>query len=222
MNLQTLFILCVAVLGGTALAAEPQAANRARDEGLVAVQSRNLDQLYLRPNADLAAFRKVLIDPVRAEVHSDWQKNLNYTRNVSRRVGPDDARRIAADAASSLEAIVAETFKARGYEIAAAPAPGVLRLSPSIADLYVNAPDRYSAWTTKTFTRDAGEATLLLEARDSVSGALLARVVHHGIAREISRINPASDVSNRFWFDTLFNRWASDCIAEFEAARNRP
>jgi len=222
MNLQTLFILCGAAIGGAAFAAEPQAASEAVREGLVAVQSRNLDELYLRPNADLAAYRKVLIDPVRAEIRSDWQKNLNYTRNVSRWVGPDDAKRIAADAASSLENILAETYKARGYEIAAAPEPGVLRLSASIADLYVNAPDRYSPWTVKTFTRDAGQATLVLEARDAVTGALLARVVHRGIAREISRINAAGDVSNRFWFDTLFKRWAADCIAEFEAGKNRP
>jgi hypothetical protein len=222
MNLQTLFIVCVAVLGGAACAAEPQAASQPAGEGLVAVQSRNLDELYLRPNVDLAGYRKVLIDPVRAEVRSDWQKNLNYSRNVSRWVGPDDAKRTAAEAAASLESIVTQTFKERGYEIATAPEPGVLRLSARIADLYVNAPDRYSPWTVKTFTRDAGQATLVLEARDAVTGALLARVVHHGTAREISRINPASDVSNRFWFDTLFRRWAADCIAEFEAGRNRP
>ncbi len=218
MNLRTLFILCGAVIAGAAFAAEPQAVS----EGLVAVQSRNLDELYLRPNADLAAYRKVLIDPVRAEVRSDWQKNLNYTRNVSRWVGPDDARRMAADAAASLESAITQTYKARGYEIAAAPEPGVLRLSASIADLYVNAPDRYSPWTVKTFTRDAGQATLVLEARDAVTGTLLARVVHHGIAREISRINTAGDVSNRFWFETLFRRWTADCIAEFEARGNRP
>ncbi len=222
MSLQALFILCVAMIGGAAFAAEPQAASQAMDEGLVAVRSRNLDELYLRPNADLAGYRRVLIDPVRAEMRSDWLKNLNYTRNVSRWVRPDDAQRIATEAASSLESIVAEAFKARGYEITAAPEPGVLRLSPSIADLYVNAPDRFSPWTTKTFTRDAGQATLLLEARDAVSGALLARVVHHGTAREISRLSTASDVSNRFWFDTLFRRWTADCIAEFEASKNRP
>jgi len=221
MNLQTLFILCVAVLGGAARAAEPQAASEAVREGLVAVQSRNLDELYLRPNADLAGYRKVLIDPVRAEIRSDWQRNLNYTRNVSRWVGPDDAKRIAADVASTLESTLAETYKARGYEIAAAPEPGVLRLTASIADLYVNAPDRFSPWTVKTFTRDAGEATLRLEARDAVSGTLLARVVHHGIAHEISRLNRAGDISNRFWFETLFRRWTADCIAEFEAGRNR-
>ncbi len=221
MNLQTLFILCGAVIGGAAFAAEPQAASEAVREGLVAVQSRNLDELYLRPNADLAGYRKVLIDPVRAEIRSDWQRNLNYTRNVSRWVGPDDAKRIAADVASTLESTLAETYKARGYEIAAAPEPGVLRLTASIADLYVNAPDRFSPWTVKTFTRDAGEATLRLEARDAVSGTLLARVVHHGIAHEISRINRAGDISNRFWFETLFRRWTADCIAEFEAGRNR-
>ena len=221
MILRAFFVLCVAVLGAAACAAEPQAPSEAVREGLVAVQSRNLDELYLRPNADLAAYRKVLIDPVRAEIRGDWQKNLNYTRNVSRWVGPEDAQRIAADVASTLESTIAETYKARGYEIAAAPELGVLRLSARIADLYVNAPDRFSPWTVKTFTRDAGQATLLLEARDAVSDTLLARVVHHGIAREISRINMAGDVSNRFWFEALFRRWTADCIAEFEAGRNR-
>ena len=222
MILRAFFVLCVAVLGAAACAAQPQTPSEAAREGLVAVQSRNLDELYLRPNADLAAYRKVLIDPVRAEIRGDWLKNLNYTRNVSRWVGPDDAQRIAADVASTLESTLAETYKARGYEISAAPEPGVLRLSARIADLYVNAPDRFSPWNVKTFTRDAGQATLLLEARDAVSGTLLARVVHHGIAREISRLNMASDVSNRFWFETLFRRWTADCIAEFEAGRNRP
>ncbi len=221
MILRAFFIPCAAVLGAAACAAQPQATSEAVREGLVAVQSRNLDELTLRPNADLAAYRKVLIDPVRAEIRGDWLKNLNYTRNVSRWVGPDDAQRIAKDTAATLESTIAETYKARGYEIAAAPEPGVLRLSASIADLYVNAPDRFSPWTVKTFTRDAGQATLVLEARDAVSGTLLARVVHHGIAREISRLNMAGDVSNRFWFETLFRRWTSDCITEFEAGRNR-
>src|SRR5258706_10837567 len=121
MNLQTLFTVCVAVLGGTAFAAEPQAASRARDEGLVAVHSWNLDELYLRPTAELAGYRKVLIDPVRAEVRSDWLKNLNYSRNVSRWVRPEDAKRMAAEATASLESILTETFKARGYEIATVP-----------------------------------------------------------------------------------------------------
>jgi len=109
MNLHALFILCLAAMRGAAFAAEPQTASQAVGEGLVAVRSWNLDEVTLRPNADLAAYRKVLIDPVRAEVRSDWQKNLNDTRNVSRWVGPDDAKRMAAEAASSLESVIAQT-----------------------------------------------------------------------------------------------------------------
>jgi hypothetical protein len=38
----------------------------------------------------------------------------------------------------------------------------------------------------------------------------------------LSRINVADDVSNRFWFDTLFRRWAENCVAEFQAGTRRP
>jgi len=61
MNLQTLFIVCVTALGGRPLRPSPKRRAGA-DEGLVALQSWNLDELYLRPNAELAGYRKVLID----------------------------------------------------------------------------------------------------------------------------------------------------------------
>lgn len=192
-------------------------------DGLIPVESRWLDQLRLHPDADLAGYRKIVIDPVQVEFRDDWLKNMNYrTRDPSRWLGKDDARRIAEDAAAGLRDSVAEAFKARGYEIVAAPESGVLRLSLSATDLDVFAPDRLSPWRTKTFTRDAGQATLLLEARDAVSGTLLGRVVHHGRAQQMGRLERATDVSNRFWFDTLFGRWAANCVAAFEASSSRP
>lgn len=205
-------VLCLLL---TACAHTPVAQLSAMHEGLVAVQSRYLDEVHLRPNADLAGYRRVLIDPVPVEFSRDWLRNMNaYNRSPSRWIGPDEAKRIAMETTSSLEISVAEAFKARGYEIVGAPGPGVLRLSPSVADLYVNVPEGPSAWRTKIFTRDAGKATLLLEARDAVSGTLLARVLHHGIAQGAGRLSLANEVSNRFWFDALFSRWASNCAAE--------
>ena len=49
--------------------------------------------------------------------------------------------------------------------------------SPGVANLYINAPDTMSAGRSRTYTTEAGEATLVLEARDSTSGALLGRVL---------------------------------------------
>lgn len=217
MKLQARFALFIAVSGVAAFATPSHAATQ---EGLVAARSRNLDELHLRPNADLAGYRKVLVDPARVEFAKDWLRHMTaYNRSPSRWITPEDAQRLVMETAASLQLAVAEAFKARGYEIVMTPGPGVLQLSPSATELFVNAPDGPAPWRTKTLTRDAGEAKLALEARDALSGTILARVSHHGIAREVGRLNLANEVANRFWFDALFNRWAANCVAEFEAGK---
>jgi hypothetical protein len=225
MNLQALIVLATALLGGAVFAAPSQAADPASAEGLVAVRTWNLDELYLRPKADLAGYRKVVIDPVQIAFRKDWNQSEQDYRGKTRRLLNDDVRVIAEDTASIMQTSVTEAFKARGYEIVAAPGPGVLRLIPSATDLYVNAGDQTPPGATKLFTKDAGEATLVLEARDSVSGALLARVVDHRTAREtkgtqIRDLRRTTNVSSGFWFDEMFMRWATACAKEFEAAKS--
>jgi uncharacterized protein DUF3313 len=212
MNIRMLSVAWLSI-AGLVVAGSLQAASIATTDGLVAVPSRNLDQLYLRPDLNLSAYRKVMIDPVRVGFHRDWLK-YGYTGQATRPVGADNARRIAEDIAGDAQASVAEAFRARGYEIVGAPGPDVLRLSPSVADLYVNAPERLSPWREKVFTREAGQATLLLDVRDSVSGTLLGRVAHRGRADQMGRFARASDLSNRFWFDALIRRWAVSCASE--------
>ena len=226
MKTHALFVLSTMALGA-ALATPSQAATPAATyEGLVAVQSRNLDEFYLRPQADLATYRKIVIDPVQVAFRKDWNKESVDLHGVTRRLRQDDVQRIADDTASRMQSAVAEAFTARGYEIAAASGPGVLRLSPSITDLYVNAAEDLSPGTTKSFTKDAGEATLLLEARDASTGILLGRIVDHRTARETKGTQRrdlirTTSVSDSFWFDTILRRWAASCVRELEAAKNQ-
>ena len=222
MNLQALFILSVTVLGGAAFAAPSHSASLAAPDGLVAAQSGHFHEFYVRPDADLAGYRRIMIDPVQVEFRKDWQSDMNYPRNVTRSISEDETRRIAGETASGLEGIVAEVFRVRGYEIAAAREPGVLRLSLTVTDLYVNAPDARTTVLTRTFIREAGGATLHLEARDAASGTVLARGVVHGTTQVNRPLTLANSVSNRFWFEGLFTRWATGCADEFEAGRNRP
>ena len=222
MNLRALFVLSMVGLWA-AVAAPSQAATPATYEGLVSVRSWNLDELYLRPNADLRSYRKVVIDPVQVVFRADWNRDFVDPHAKTRRLLQEDVRRIADETASTMQSAVVEEFKARGYEIAAAPGPGVLRLSPTVTDLYVNAAENLASGTTKSFTKDAGEATLVLEARDSVSGTLLGRVVDRRTIKEskgtqLSDVRRTSSVTNNFWFETEFRRWAAACIKEFQAA----
>ena len=208
MDLRAFVTVSIAALA--ALVASPSHAATA--DGLVAVHSRHLDELYLRPDAKLASYRKVMIDPVRVGFHRDWLR-YGYTANAARPVGQETVRRIAAGIANDAQANIVEAFRARGYEIVGAPGPDVLRLSPVVADLYVNAPSRFSPWQERAFTREAGQAVLLLEVRDSVSGTMLGRVAHLGRAEQMGQFARANDVSNRFWFDAVTRRWATNTAA---------
>jgi len=221
MNLLALpqaLIVCSVLALAAAGCATPEGATPATKEGLVPVHSANVDELYLRPNADLSGYRRVLIDPVSVEFRSDWLTQRHaYNRIQAPSVYPYvDGERLAREAAASVDSSLAAAFKARGYEIAAAPEPGVLRVSARVTELFINAPDRLSPWITRNFVRDAGQATLSLEARDAVSESVLARVVHRGIAREVARINLAGDTSNRMWLDTMLWRWAANSVAELK------
>ncbi len=124
MNLRTLLVLMIAALAGTTFAAPPEAAAPATSDGLVAVKSRNLDEFYVRPNADLSGYRKIIVDPGQAALKKNWLKDMNATRAVQRWLVPEDAQRITDEAASSLGPVVTEVFKTQGYEIVSAPGAG--------------------------------------------------------------------------------------------------
>jgi hypothetical protein len=223
MNRQTLFVLSIAALGVTAFTTLFDAASAATQDGLIQVESRKLDEVYLRPNADLAGYRKIIIDPVPVAMRKDWLKSVNAGKDITRWLVPGDQERIIEVASSTMESTVARVFKERGYEIVAAPGSGVLRLAASVTDLDVNAPDVPAPGIQRYYTKnEAGTATLSLEARDAVTGALLGRVVDRGTAREIGRINRTTDVSNLMWFDVVFRQWAANCVAEFEGVKGRP
>ena len=224
MNLHAVLGLCIAGFFA-AVVAPSQGAAPATSDGLVSVRSWNLDELYLSPNADLGSYRKVVIDPVQVAFRKDWNRDFVDPHASIRRLTQDDVRRIAEETGSGLQGALADAFKARGYEIAAAPGPGVLRLSPSLTDVYVNAAeDLYTGGTTKSFTKDAGEATLLLDVRDAATGTLLGHIVDRRTARETKGTQPSDlirtpRVSSNFWFDDLFRKWAVACVKEYEAAK---
>jgi len=214
MDRHTLFRVLAAVLAGIAVSAS-DAATPPASEGLVAVQSRSLDEIYVRPNANLSAYRKIIVDPGQATLKKNWLKDINSQRDMTRWLVPEDAQRVQELATSSLAPNIAEGFRQQGYEVVAAAGPGVLRVTPRVSDLYLNAPDSHNPGIQRYFVRDGGQATLQLEVRDAVSGELLGRVVDRGLAREIRLNNRATDVSNLFWFEALYREWASNSAKVF-------
>ena len=181
-------------------------------DGLVEVKARRMDEAWLLPGADFRQYTAVIIDTPDVAFDKDWMRNMNEMRNISHRVSQADAEKIAAATRSGLLEVFQEEFRKAGYTITVAPGPEVLRLSPSIVKLYINAPDVMAPDRSRTYTIDAGEATLMIKARDSVSGALLGMAVDRREARGTGGVTWTNSVTNRSDFRRLFRQWAMICI----------
>ncbi|MEO8347058.1 MAG: DUF3313 family protein [Betaproteobacteria bacterium] len=229
MNRHKLLVIAMAMLCGVSIAAMSTVVfaavsdsyRAATQEGLASVQSRTLDEVYLRPSVDFVGYRKVLIEPVQVSFRRNWLKDLNATRGPSRWISESDAQDVLQAATASMAKTVADEFISKGYAIVTAPGPGVLRVAPSVTDLDVYEPDVTFSRPQALFTRDAGTATLRLEARDSVNGALLGVVVDRGTATQIRQINRTTQTSNQFWFDAMFRQWTANCIVAMQSGPAR-
>jgi len=209
---------CVPV---ASLAAPAGSGIPATTEGLVKVPSKRLAAVYLLPGADLRAYTKIMLDPVQVSFRKGWLKDINRSRGVSRKVSEQDAQEIAAAMRSGFEDIFAAQFKAKGYEVVNAPAPGVLRISAEIANVYLNAPNAMDEAGVRTYTVEAGEATLALAGRDSTSNAVLGLAVDHRTTGGVGRATLASPANNRFQFEALFRDWARACVLGLEELKAR-
>jgi hypothetical protein len=173
-------------------------------DGLVEVRSRRLDAAFLAPGVDFRPYTKVLLEPTEAAFQRNWLRDVNSNRG-GRRVTDADAQRILEAAQTNFSDVFAEAFTRAGYQVVTEPGPDVLKLRSAVIDLFLNAPDTMSAARVRSFTVNAGQATMVLEARDSTTNALLARVLDR---RETVRSpGQATSVSNLADFRLLFRDW---------------
>ena len=99
----------------------------------------------------------------------------------------------------------------------------MLRLSTAVINLAITAPDRPTAGRSYTFSVDAGEATVVIEARDSMTGAVRGRAVDRRTAGDTGgglRGGLRTSFSNRADFERMFRSWAKasvEGLAELKA-----
>ncbi len=216
--MKKLFVtLAAAVFGFAALAANAQ--DTGAWDGLVEIKPKKLDAAYLMPGADFRPYKKLMIDPVVVAFRKDWMKRVNDSASLSARVSQEDAEKIAAAARESFAEVFNEAVAKAGYELATAPGPDVLRVRPGVIDLYIAAPDTGGSGRTRTYTVEAGEATLFLEVSDSTTGALLGRALDKRTTRNSGRLTLTNSVTNLGDFRTLFRQWADISVKGLEELR---
>ena len=186
------------------------------EDGLVLTSIRGIDYAYVRPGSSLAPYRRILLDPVQISFSAEWDPERIGTRT---KLSDADREKIRTD----LGALFMKTFEKEvtkgGYQVVDKPAPDVLRVTPSLTDVYINAPDVMTPGRTRTYVTNAGHMTLLAELRDSQSGVVLARVTDQREAREETTLQLSSGVENSAQAQRMISDWARVLRAQLDAVR---
>ncbi|MBX5461267.1 MAG: DUF3313 family protein [Steroidobacteraceae bacterium] len=178
-------------------------------DGLTRMKAKHMDAVFLLPGADFTGYTAVIIEPVEVALKENWQRDVNRSRMGTRRVTDEQVQKMRTEVAEALPEVFARDFEKAGWTIATEPAPHVLSLQSAVINIDVAAPDTPSAGRVKSYSFDAGSATLALEVRDSQTHQLLGRAVD---ARRTpggsASLQWTTSVSNRADFQALFRDWS--------------
>jgi hypothetical protein len=202
-----------------ALANDPQASW----DGLNLVKSWGRSVVYLQPEADFRTYTKVQILPAEVAFAKNWVRDYNSQVSMtSNRLSASDVNRITQMGRSDFQAVFVNAFVKAGYQVVTTPGPDVLQLRPSIIDVSITAPDTLSAGRIRSYSIDAGEATLVLEAFDSETGAILGRAVDRRTVGDSAYVQQRTSVSNRSDFRRVFALWAKRTVERLEELKSTP
>lgn len=184
-------------------------------EGLVRVLSEKIEFVYLAPGADFRPYTKVMLDPSEMATKEDW--SLTESRGGSSFRTRADERFVILEldrARKRFDKDLADAFTEAGFTVVRNRGADVVRVRPGVFDIAVQTPDGAAVTTSerKTLSLNAGQATLVVEVRDSVSNALLGRAVERGVAGDTGEWRRSTG-SNRTDFHRLFRGWAETSAA---------
>ncbi|MEZ5559785.1 MAG: DUF3313 family protein [Pseudomonadales bacterium] len=200
--------VCLLVLAGCATGTiEPKLGEDESYDGLREVTNARVSQAWIRPGLDLSGYQKILV--VNAGVqYRDVREAPTRGRASSRSAFP-----LPVEARERFEALVSEIFreelqKQERFEIVTEPGPGVLVIVGGLMDVVSNVPPEPIGRGT-IYLSQVGEATLVLELRDSETNTTLARILDRRAAEKASGMTWSNTVSNTAEVRRLIRAWAT-------------
>jgi hypothetical protein len=188
-------------------------------DGLVQRPSKNVDLLYVRPDASLAGYKRVLLEPLQVAFDKNWDPNRS--RVGANRLTEADFEKIKKALAEEFAKVTESELAKSGYVLVKQPGDEVLAVQPFVIDLYIAAPDKPSAGRSVTYTADPGHMTLVAELRDSETNQILARVVDKRRARTNGMYQMTTSVTNMGAARDIIARWASALRNALDAANGK-
>jgi hypothetical protein len=188
-------------------------------DGLVQRPSKSVDLLYVRPEASLAGYKRVRLEPLQVAFDKNWDPNAG--RLGTQRLTKGDLEKMKAALVEDFDQVFRDELAKGGYTVVKESGEDVLDVAPFVVDLYVAAPEKMTAGRSRTYTQDAGRMTLVAELRDSETNQILARVVDKKNASPSGLYQMTTSVTNRAAARQIVAQWASALRRALDVANGR-
>lgn len=190
-------------------------------DGLYEVKGGSADVAWARADLDLSGYSKIMLQGVGIEYRPGGESGrTTISRN---RGGPYEVteKQKARFKKTLSEAFVKELRKSEHFTIVEEPGPDVLLVRGAILDVVSYVPPEATSARSEVFITRVGEATLVLELRDSITEAILARAIDRRAAEPGADYMRSNRVTNTAEVRRLASHWAKrlrDRLDEYGAA----
>jgi len=179
-------------------------------DGLHKVDNSQADVAWARPDFDISGYTKIM--PLSGGIEYRQVKDRGRSSIARSQGGPyfidDEAR-------ARFEELVSEVFREElqmieRFEIVDEPGPDVLVVLGGLLDVVSYVPPDPVGGRSYVFLSSVGDATLVLELRDSETGTILARSIDRRAAEPLSAtLQDSNRVSNAAEVRRLIRHWAT-------------
>jgi len=182
-------------------------------DGLTRIDRTIMDTVWARQGFDISGVNKVMFQGVGVEyrTNSGPYSGRAGTSSLTRTSSSQSEFQLDADTRALFEeeikgAFMEELAKSTVFEIVDEPAPDVLLVVGGLLDVVSRVPPE-TVGRSRIFIDRVGEATLILEVRDSVSNTIIARAVDRRAAESGMEMMESSRPRNRAEVRRLGRRW---------------
>ncbi len=156
------------------------------DQGLYELAGIDVDEAWAKPGVDMARYSKILLGGIDVEFRPGGETRTSRIALSSGGPFAVSEEEQAEYRSISAEEIPEELGRSGRYELADESGPDTLLVTVQLMDLVSNIPPDVSG-RNDVYISELGEATVILEVRDSVTQELLARTVERHTAEGIER-----------------------------------
>ncbi len=177
-------------------------------DGLSPVKGGRMDAAWARPDFSLESYSKVMLEGVGVEYRPGGSKRRTMSTSKSNEffeLSPETKARFKESMGVAFEE---ELAKGKHFEIVTEPGPDVLLIRGGLLDVVSFVPPEPMG-RGEIYLSRVGEATLVLEMRDSQSNAIVLRAVDRRAAEDMAGgFSQSNSVSNSSEFRRVARAWA--------------